>query len=340
MTERFNQSSEHAEEYESAMRVEKALADIQDLSKEYLLSVLTSDEEAQALATEYMSICNSIITACPKTKDTVLCAKGDGVKLLNWRFIINEDGQVAPSIDREQLYIAQPFYEQQLFTLMSIHAGVRHDKESGGWFLNPTMQGKKLYPDTMSVDAPSGLPLMSIAVESTLLIPCAQDNAQVEVHMLSEDRRKTEAVEVLERFLESGDAEVVNKVRAVDEILKAEPNDFVDFQPLDLLHELDLHSVEFSRLNAKKVDTLNDTLVAVLGEGRVMKFTGIWYRQQDDATVVAEEVCEEGGELVTIVTGVSAVPVQGSSFVINHYHPNDSVSVCYVPFSEISAMKV
>jgi hypothetical protein len=158
--------------------------------------------------------------------------------------------------------------------------------------------------------------------------------------MLSEDRRKTEAVEVLERFLESSETEVVNKIRAVDEILKAEPNDFVDFQPLDLLHELDLHSVEFSRLNAKKVDTLNDTLVAVLGEGRVMKFTGIWYRQQDDATVVAEEVCEEGGELVTIVTGVSAVPVQGSSFVINHYHPNDSVSVCYVPFSEISAMKV
>jgi hypothetical protein len=192
MTEKFAESNE-APVYE--------LLNTEERAEDYMYNVLlqggqlayrTFDTVAEAneAGDLYVEACNRIAKSIPGIDKVDMTAQGEGVLVTNVTSSAdNRTGVISFQTNPTEALVPLSMFDARMFHYRGVISGsIETDKNA--WKVQPCIIGVEMIKREWNINAAKfGFPLSKIILESKMIVPCANDNVQIEIMQLVRQRQ-------------------------------------------------------------------------------------------------------------------------------------------------------
>jgi hypothetical protein len=339
MTEKF------AESHESPVY---ELLNTEERAEEYMHNVLLQGgqlayrtfktaTEANEAGDEYVEACNRIAKSISGIGKVDMTAQGGGVLVTNVTSSAdNRTGIVSFQTNPAEPLVPLSMFDVRTFHYQAVISGVI-ETDKNTWKVQPCIVGSDIDKGEWNINAGKfGFPLSKIVIESMMIIPCANDDVQIEIKQLVHQRQCAQALEELVRQ----DVECIglaDDVNRIHEAFSEDAETIAQFPEVALLRQIGKKGIQFGARSDKQADILNTALARGIGVDRPLIIDGRIYQTDDDNNIVMRHTSGFNGKVVDVISQLPKTGENiGPTLVMM---PVDDQEMRYIPFTSITAVK-
>lgn len=336
MTEKFAESNESPvyELLNTEERAENYIYHVLLQGGQLAYRTFETATEANEAGDLYVEACNRIAKSIPGIDKVDMTAQGEGVLVTNVTSSAdNRTGVISFQTNPTEPLVPLSMFDARTFHYRGVISGsIETDKNA--WKVQPCIVGVEMIKREWNINAVKfGFPLSKIVIESKMIVPCANDDVQIEIRQLVRQRQCAQALEELVRQ----DVGLADDVNRIYEAFSEEAETIAQFPEVALLRQIGKKGIQFGAQGGKQADTLNTALARSIGVDRPLIIDGKIYQTDADDSVVMRHTSGFNGKVIDVISQMPKTENNiGPTLVMM---PTDEQNMRYIPLTSITALK-
>lgn len=325
------------DKYEKESAIESFIFNVMLRGKELSDTTFPTVKSATKAANEFVGTFSSKDNTPEEIYATPLIVRGEGVTVLDIQVDTDTAGEVSISHDPDRATLPLAVIDSRTVVYRTISAQVTKN-QNDTYNATPYIHTQDLYNITAETGkSAQGWPLAKIFIQSTVLIACDRNLADVQSIKLEKYRRHQAALKELELSTDAP-SELIEEIRLLEETLSTElPDALIELPQADLLRRIGKKSLEYAASESPAVDYVNEAVEATLGNNRYLEISGKIYGYDQELGVSEILTDSFGGTVAGVVSKIPQMDTHpGSTLAMNALN-NDKL--CYVPLTDITSLK-
>ena len=299
-------------------------------SKEY-----NTSEDAKAISAEFVHEYMEELSSLADFRFTPLIARGEEVLICNVLPENATESTVTFGIDEHQpLSKLQPLESRDFVFggLISTSKELNNGNyRPGALIMGEETKTVKKWQPKMDI----GIPLMTVSVTKSLLVPCNGNNVEIEVVEVVDDESRKQALEDL--VAQTNRKDFVHDMDVIQEELANETAVFKDFKQTATLRALGYKGMHYAAGEERNASLLYTALATTLGKGRQVCVEGEVYFINTENNIDEATVQSVTANILDVVPNVPTMnKSRGPTLALSTSNPD---RIAYAPLIVIKKFK-